>query len=745
MNRLSDFEDGFYRTLIASVPDAVYVHDIDGQILEANQAATRQTGYEQTELCRMTIMDLNPFRRPDDIQEMLSSLSRNCCASQVFRTRHRRADGEAIPVEVHVTPVRQEGHVFFLAVVRDMSDRERLEMDLQDKVEFDQLLLDISSRLVNIDPEDIDQVIHQLLADIGAFFQAGRSYVFTIDHDAKTFSNTHEWSDDGVAPEIDHLQRLPFDAFPWLMKNILNRQVAHAPNILDLPDEVAHEREEYRRQRIRSLIIAPIVRGDMVTGLFGLDTVRDKRYWNEDIRNNLRLLGQLLANAMDAAGLGRQLKHLAYHDSLTQLPNRQLLKDRIEQGISRCQRESLRLAVMLLDLDDFKLVNDTLSHSAGDELLCQVAKRLTEILRDTDTVARLGGDEFVLVTQVRDADEAAELAKRALDNVSRPIRLQGQRIVTHPSIGISLFPDDDHNHDTLMRNADLAMYAAKAAGKNRFAFYDQSMTDHARNMLHLRHELVQGIQEGQLLLHFQPRVDLRSRRVCGMEALVRWQHPERGLLMPGMFLPLAERSDLICLIDHWVLETARKEMLPLAEFMGSIRIAVNLSARDLYDSEHLDHLLSILKQNFSHGGVLLELEITESTLMQDVDAAIAQLHRIKQVIPGVRIAIDDFGSGYSSLNYLRRLPIDILKIDQSFIRDLGGENPSAEAIIRSIIELARNLGMRVVAEGIETESEALLVQGLGCDEAQGYFYSQPVPMDELIGRLDRNLTLSQAI
>jgi len=745
MNSRSHIDDGFYRTLIAHVPDAVYVHDMDGRILEANQAATRQTGYRSEQLRGMTVMDLNPFRRPDDIKQMLLSLQDECCDSHVFRARHLRADGLVVPVEVNVSPVEYDGRPLFLAIVRDMVEREQLEKNLQDKVEFDQLLLDISSRLVNIDPEGIDQVIDRLLADVGRFFRAGRSYVFSIDHERKTFSNTHEWTDEDVAPEIAHLQDLPFDAFPWLMDNILNHQVAHAPDIRELPDSVAHERDEYIRQRIRSLIIVPIIRGESVTGLFGLDTVREKRYWNEDIRNNLRLLGQFLANAMDAAGMGRQLKYLAYHDPLTQLPNRQLLKDRIEQAISRSQRDGGKLAVMLLDLDDFKLVNDTLSHSAGDELLCRVAQRLQAILRETDTVARLGGDEFVLVAQVRDADEAGELAKRALDNVSRPICIQEQSIVAHPSIGVSLFPDDDGNHDTLMSNADLAMYAAKAAGKNRFSFFDPSMTDHARSMLHLRHELVRALEQGQLLLVFQPRIDLRSYRVCGMEALIRWNHPERGLLGPGDFLPLAERSELICLIDHWVLEQVSAEMSGLSEFRQSLRIAINLSARDLYDAEHLDRLLWILEKYYSKDGVLLELEITESILMQDIDTAIAQLYRIKQVVPGIHIAIDDFGSGYSSLNYLRLLPIDTLKIDRSFVKDLGGQNPSTEAIIRSIIELARNLGLRVVAEGIETQSEALLLKGLGCDEAQGYFFSRPLPMATVRQQLAPDLSLLPAI
>jgi len=723
--------DDFYRSLLHSVPDAVYIHDRQGRIIEANEAACRQTGYTREALCGLTVQELNPYRSAEDIQSLLVSLSEECCTNHVFRGRHRRQDGSLFPVEVNLTPLQHSNNALFLAVVRDLSEREQLERDLQDKVQFDELLLEISTRLINVYPENIDTVIQQLLADIGAFFKAGRSYVFSIDLKARTFSNTHEWSDEGVDPEIDNLQDLSFDEFPWLMSRILNHQVAHAPDIPELPDEFALEREEYIRQRIRSLIIVPIVRGGEVTGLFGLDTVNEKRYWKEDIRNNLLLLGQLLASAMDAAGMGKQLKHLAYHDPLTQLPNRQLLNERIQQTANRIRRESNSMAVLLLDLDDFKLVNDTMSHSAGDFLLCRVAERLRGIVRESDTVARLGGDEFVIVAQVNGSDEAASLASRALESVSQPINVEAQSIVTHPSIGIALYREGNGDSDTLLRHADLAMYAAKAAGKNRFAFFEPCMTDHARKMLHLRHELSIGLQKNQFILYFQPRIDLRSNQVCGMEALIRWWHPERGLLEPIDFLPLAERSELICRIDHWVLENARMELERYLPRNSSLRVSVNLSARDLYDAEHVDHLLKVIETHYGSSGLPLELEITESTLMHDIDTAIEKLHLIKTAVPHVTIAIDDFGSGYSSLSYLRRLPIDTLKIDQSFVHDLGNEQASSEAIVRSIIELARNLGLRVVAEGIELQSQSEFLKTLGCDEGQGFYFARPLPMVEL--------------
>ncbi|MDQ2070740.1 sensor domain-containing protein [Natronospira bacteriovora] len=727
--------DDFYRRLLEGVPDAVYVHDEQGHIIEANPAATSYTGYSHDELRGMSVSELNPYRSPEELSQLLETLVDSGERNRVFTAWHRRRDGQEFPIEINLTPIVHDGQKLFVAAVREISERMKLEQNIQQRIAFDRLLLDISTRLVNIDPNQVDEVINGLLRDIGHFFDSGRTYLFSIDLENETFSNTHEWYADGVAPEIDNLQDVPFDAFPWLIRRILNHEVAHIPDVEELPDSVAHEREEYKRQRIKSLVIVPVIRNGEPTGLFGLDAIWSKRYWNEDQRDNLRLLGQLIANAQEAAGLAEQLRYLAYHDPLTDLPNRQLLQDRITQSARQCDRLGRRMAVMLLDLDDFKLVNDTLSHSAGDQLLCQVAQRLRSILRSGDTVARLGGDEFVLLMQIDDAADAAALAERALHAVSAPAIIQEESIITHPSIGICLYPDDDTDAEKLLPNADLAMYAAKHAGKNRFAFFDPVMTERARETLNLRYELGQAIAADQLFLDYQPRIDLKSGRICGLEALVRWQHPERGVLSPGEFLPLAERSDLICRIGHWVLQQCAREMAGVVARSPDLRMAVNLSTRDLYEVQHIETLVRTIQSGYGDSGIALELEITESMLMENIHQATEVLKTIKQALPGVQIAIDDFGSGYSSLNYLRHLPIDTLKIDQAFIADLADDSGNAKSIVRSVIDLARNLNLRVVAEGIETEEQLHIVSQLGCEEAQGFYFSRPVSSSAL-GTLD---------
>ena len=726
----SENDPSLYRMLVEGIRDAVYLHDVEGRILEANPAATDQTGYSRKELLQMYIHDLNPYRDGNGFKSILDQMLEQGLSHKVIYSTHRQASGEDISIEVNLNRIDHDSRILFVAAIRDVSERERLRLSVEHKVRFNQLLLDISSRLVNLDPERIDEAIDEVLADIGKFFKVDRSYVFAISWDNDTITNTHEWTERDISPAIHRLQEVRFSDFPWLKKHMESLRVAHAPDVSALPEEARKDREEYQEQKIRSLIIVPIIRNGQAVGMFGLDAVRQKGHWDRDIRDNLRLLAQLLSSAMDAARLGRDLKHMAYHDTLTQLPNRELLHDRITLAMERSRRDGHRVAVMLLDIDDFKLVNDTLTHSAGDELLCVMSERLIEVTRGSDTVARLGGDEFVMVCELDSIEDAADLAKRTIEAVSAPVMIEGQRIIIHASIGISLMPDDESDQDKLLRNADIAMYSAKAAGKNRFAFYDASMGESVQILIEMRYDLQQAIENDQLVVHYQPLCEADTGRLSGFEALVRWQHPTKGLLMPAAFLPVAERSDLICRLDQWVMQRACADILDLYGADGRIRVGVNLSTRDLYDRDVVDRFIETARAHGPSMNGRIQLEITESMLMEDVHTAIAHLNRFKHYLPRVSIAIDDFGSGYSSLNYLRQLPIDTLKIDRAFIADLLTDRRSAEAIIRSIMDLARNLELKVIAEGVETGEQYRFLKSLGCDQVQGYYIGQPQPLDQ---------------
>jgi diguanylate cyclase (GGDEF)-like protein/PAS domain S-box-containing protein len=429
-----------------------------------------------------------------------------------------------------------------------------------------------------------------------------------------------------------------------------------------------------------------------------------------------------------------RIHHLAFHDALTGLPNRALMLDRLQHAINRCQREAGRLAVTFIDLDRFKSVNDGLGHDIGDLLLQEVAQRIEGRLRAMDTVARLGGDEFVvLMEDLGEAGQCASLAEQLIAAIRAPMPLRGHTVEIGASMGMAFFPEDGDDPLELMKRADMAMYAAKAAGRNTYRFFQEDMLQRTTHRLNLEMDLRRAIASGNLELHYQPKLALASGQVVGVEALVRWRHAERGLLPPGEFIPLAEDSGLIVELGHWVLDAACRQAATWRRQGRRLPIAVNISARQLDAGNLVEHISALIAR---HGIAAsdLEIELTESTVMTNPASVAELLGRVRAL--GVTVAVDDFGTGYSSLAYLRRLPIDVLKIDRSFVMDADRDDEDAQ-IVRTIVALGQALRLTLVAEGIENQRQAELLLGLGCDIAQGYHYSPPLPADDLIRWLDQ--------
>jgi diguanylate cyclase len=433
------------------------------------------------------------------------------------------------------------------------------------------------------------------------------------------------------------------------------------------------------------------------------------------------------------------IHYQAYHDLLTGLPNRALFLDRLSNAISVARRAKEQLAVMFLDLDRFKIVNDNLGHDAGDSLLKMVAERLNDCLRESDTLARLGGDEFiVLLTHVDSVTSAQKVANKIVDAIKAPFELGQHEIYVTASVGIALYPHDGIDADTLIKNADIAMYHTKDLGKNGFNIFTKELSELQQRQLSIENEIRKGLRDRQFVVYYQPQVNAIDGRIAGVEALIRWQHPEKGLLKPAYFLPVAEETGLIVELGEWVLDAALREFNSwIVDGLKINKLAINYSFKEIEQDDFVERIITRLAQ-YNFPGHFFEIEITESTLMNDADKTIAKLRELHS--HGVQIAIDDFGTGYSSLSLLQKLPINRLKIDRSFIQDLHVD--SDRSIIEAIAHMAKGLKLDMVAEGVEQDYQLRYLRKLQCPVVQGYIYSQCVPGSEIRRLLECDETLS---
>jgi diguanylate cyclase (GGDEF)-like protein/PAS domain S-box-containing protein len=437
----------------------------------------------------------------------------------------------------------------------------------------------------------------------------------------------------------------------------------------------------------------------------------------------------LVADITERKLAEQKIQFQAFHDALTGLPNRLLLQDRFEQAKAHASRANCRVMLLFLDLDNFKNINDTLGHDCGDALLLQIATRLSVCMRETDTISRLGGDEFlILLPDLVQAEDAAPILAKLMEQMQLPFYADGQEISTSVSMGVTIFPEDGTSFDSLLKKADMAMYKAKGDGRNTYRYFDDAMDVEAVEHQFIRNGLRRALERNEFVLYYQPQIDLVSGAVIGVEALIRWNHPQLGMVSPARFIPVSEESGLIVPIGDWVLrEACRQAMAWQRDGLPELCMAVNLSAVQFKRGSVEQSVVHALEES-RLSPALLELELTESILIQNVEGVLDSVKRLKLL--GVKLSIDDFGTGYSSLSYLKRFAIDKLKIDQSFVRDLGSNSDDA-AIVCAIIQMARSLHLRTIAEGVETAHMLHKLSALGCDEAQGYHFARPMSADEV--------------
>lgn len=490
------------------------------------------------------------------------------------------------------------------------------------------------------------------------------------------------------------------------------------------------------QEQVQSVLAVPIIVKNNFWGFIELHDCSDHYQWSDQEEAILRTMAASVSAALERQDKDEIIHQQAFHDALTGLPNRVLFAERLDQALAEARRHQHHLAVMFMDLDKFKTINDTLGHSVGDELLKEVAKRLQNCLRGGDTVARWGGDEFtLLLSNIRSIEDATGTAQRILDAFKAVVKIDHHEIYVNASIGIACFPDDGREAEVLLQNADVALYQCKEQGRGIYQVYDANMNSKATELFALQNNIRHALERNEFLLHYQPQINLQSGKITGFEALIRWQHPEQGLVSPATFIPLAEESDLIIKIGRWVLEQACQQAVEWQRITSNpLSISVNLSARQFYDPTLVDTISQVLRQT-QLDPTSLELEITETIAIKNISLAQEVLKQLQGM--GIQIAMDDFGTGFSSLNYLTQLPLDTLKIDQSFIKRLT-DNAKELEVINAVLSLGRGLHLNVVAEGVDTPEQLELLKALRCETVQGFLISPPLPGIEATAKLQSN-------
>ncbi len=597
--------------------------------------------------------------------------------------------------------------------------------EIRDRIRLQNMVSQISANFMSATESNLDEKITDMLQQCGNGFRVEHSYFIQLLPEFKIYA----WNGEGVESADDLASTLFAGDFAWWKSRMQKNDVVYISDRETLPPEATEEKAMLERHGIKSLFAVPVTKQKRNLGVLIFASIDSVSAWREDHDELLRILANLLTEAMARVEAEKEINYLAYYDGTTGLPNRTLFINRLEQSIHLARRLEKLIGVIFLDLDSFKAVNDTVGHAGGDEILKRVAERLSRSLRKSDTVARFGGDEFLIsVNQISRVEDIKTIADNIMKTFAEPFRINGQQFFISASAGIAVFPIDGEEAEVLIKNADLAMYASKNKGKNQYTMCSPEMKEDMLKRMKLINGLYRALERNELELYYQPQISVITKEIIGIEALVRWNHPELGMMPPSTFIPLAEQTGLIKPIGQWVLETACRQNKEWRDKgLPPMRIAVNLSVEQFRDPELIDTVARVLNETGLEPEYL-ELEITENATSYDLDYIIPVLHELKKL--GVSIAIDDFGTEYSSLSRLKVLPVDRLKIDMRFVQSIA-ESDKDEAIARTVVQLAKNLRLNVTAEGVETEKQFQFFGNQMCDEVQGFYFYKPMPAAEL--------------
>lgn len=664
-------------------PDGIaIIRKRDGMIYDINDVLTEGSEYTKEELIGKSLLELNMVANPEAFVTMASKLQENGHYDAV-EMQFISKNGGIVPTLVSANEFELSGEMYIIAIAKDMREVRRVEKQLEIseqrfKGSFDNAPIGIF-----------------LVDEEGKIFQANRFAQEMLVYEASELPNMHI---SRLVPTEDRLQ---------LKETLTRLQLGTEKTSLS-------ERRMLCQNGLELWTNCQIV----------LQRDGDSEYFIIQV-----------ADVTDIKLSQRRMERMAFYDTLTDLANRRLFQDRLAQAIDHCSRKETTAALLYLDLDQFKRVNDTLGHEAGDNLLRQVANRLTECVRTEDTVGRPGGDEFtILLFDVASPSDAGVVAEKILERLREPITISGHNLVVTTSIGITVLPTDGKDANILMKNADLAMYRAKERGRNNYQFFREEMNTNAIKRLRIENELREALEQEEFVLYYQPKVDIALQRMIGVESLIRWNHPKNGLLPPGEFIDVAEETGAIVEIGNWIIQEACRAGRKLREAGGDdFTTAINISPRQFRDPNLVNFIRKCLRESKLDPSNL-EIEITETMLMHDVEAASETVQRLHKL--GVNIAIDDFGTGYSSLNYLKKFPIQTVKVDRSFVMDIPS-NQDDMAITAAVIAMAHRLNMQVVAEGVETRAQLKFLHENDCEYAQGYLFSKPEPLDEVMTILNR--------